>query len=248
MTLPACPSPAMSSEDERLLRQARRRCLQVLGGTFSVGLLPSAWALDLSDADATSGLRAALERGASAAVSLLGQENGFLGNPAVRIPLPDAMAKAAKFLRRLGQGKRIDELETSMNRAAETAVPEARPLLVDAVKAMSVQDAKQILKGGETSVTDFFAGKTREPLGVKFLPIITTATEKVGMVAKYNAVASKASGLGLVSAENANLQQYVTGKSLDGLYKMIGEEEKKIRQDPVATGSAILKSVFGALK
>ncbi|BDI03139.1 DUF4197 domain-containing protein [Sphaerotilus microaerophilus] len=251
MNLPARPAAATATalpEDERLLAQARRRCLHVLAGTFGAGCLPAAWALDLSDADATSGLRAALERGAAAAVSLLGKEDGFLGNPAVRIPLPDAMAKAAKFLRRLGQGKRVDELETSMNRAAEAAVPEAKPLLVDAVKAMSVQDAKQILKGGETSVTDFFAGKTREPLGVKFLPIITTATEKVGMVAKYNAVASKASGLGLVSAENANLQQYVTGKSLDGLYKMIGEEEKKIRHDPVATGSAILKSVFGALK
>ena len=98
------------------------------------------------------------------------------------------------------------------------------------------------------SVTDFFAGKTREPLGSKFLPIVTTATEKVSLVPKYNAVAKKASGFGLVSADNANLQQYVTGKALDGLYKVIGEEEKKIRQDPVGTGSAILKQVFGALK
>ena len=247
MTMPARPAVSLT-EDERLLTLARRRCLRVLGGAAGAGLLPAAWALDLSNADATAGLRAALERGAAAAVSLLGQENGFLGNPAVRIPLPDTLVTAAKFLRRLGQGKRIDELETSMNRAAEAAVPEAKPLLVDAVKAMTVQDAKQILQGGDTSVTEFFAGKTREPLGVKFLPIVTTATEKVDLVSKYNAVASKASGFGLLSAEQANLQQYVTGKALDGLYKMIGEEEKKIRQDPVATGSAILKSVFGALK
>lgn len=244
------PSFSMSdtADDAQLVRLARRRCLQVLGGAVGTGLLPAAWALDLSNADATAGLRAALERGAAAAVNLLGKEDGFLGNPAVHIPLPDTLSAAAKFLRRFGQAKRVDALETSLNRAAEAAVPEAKPLLVDAVKAMSVQDAQQILKGGETSVTDFFAGKTREPLGLKFLPIVTTATEKVDLVAKYNAVASKASGFGLLSAEQANLQQYVTGRALDGLYKMIGEEEKKIRQDPVATGSAILKSVFGALK
>jgi hypothetical protein len=248
------PSFPMSDTagDEALVRLARRRCLRVLGvafgGGLGAGLAGPSWAFELSEADATAGLRAALERGAMAAVGLLGKEDGFLGNPAVHIPLPDTLAAAAKFLRRLGQSKRVDELETSLNRAAEAAVPAAKPLLVDAVKAMSVQDAKQILKGGETSVTDFFAGKTREPLGLKFLPIVTTATEKVGLVAKYNAVASKASGFGLLSAEQANLQQYVTGRALDGLYKMIGEEEKKIRQDPVGTGSAILKSVFGALK
>lgn len=247
MTLPDCVH-APSTADQHLLRRARRHCLQVLGGTFAAACLLPARALDLSDADMTAGLRAALERGAAAAVGLLGREDGFLGNPAVRIPLPDSLAQAANLLRRLGQGKRLDALETSLNRAAEAAVPEAKPLLVDAVKTMTVQDARQILKGGETAVTDFFAGKTREPLGVKFLPIVTAATEKVGLVARYNAVASRASGLGLLSAEQANLQQYVTGKSLDGLYRMIGEEEKKIRQDPVATGSAILKSVFGALK
>lgn len=250
MTMPRrCAHPSSTlTEDDLSLRLARRRCLQVLGAAWGAGVLNSAWALDLSEMDATAGLRAALERGASAAVSLLGKENGFLGNPAVRIPLPETLLTAAKFLRKLGQGKRIDALETSMNRAAEAAVPEAKPLLVDAVKAMSVQDAKQILKGGDTSVTEFFAGKTREPLGVKFLPIVTAATEKVDLVSKYNAVASKASGFGLLSADQANLQQYVTGKALDGLFTMIGEEEKKIRQDPVATGSAILKSVFGALK
>jgi len=241
-------SVTVSTDDESALRLARRRCLQLLAGVTGAAALPAAWALDLSEFDASAGLRAALERGASAAVSLLGKENGFLGNPAVRIPLPETLQTAANFLRRFGQGKRVDALETSLNRAAEAAVPAAKPLLVDAVKSMTVQDAKQILKGGETSVTEFFAGKTREPLGVKFLPIVTAATEKVSLVAKYNAVASKASGFGLLSADQANLQQYVTGKALDGLFTMIGEEEKKIRQDPVATGSAILKSVFGALK
>jgi hypothetical protein len=124
----------------------------------------------------------------------------------------------------------------------------AKDILVNSVKSMSVDDAKKILSGGDTSVTGFFAEKTREPLGVKFLPVVTKATEKVGLADKYNDIAGKAAGMGLMKKEDANIQQYVTGKSLDGLYLMIGEEEKKIRQDPVGTGSAILKKVFGALK
>jgi hypothetical protein len=135
-----------------------------------------------------------------------------------------------------------------MNRAAEAAVPEAKALLVNAVKAMSVEDAKQLLTGGDNAVTQFFATKTREPLGVKFLPIVQRATEKVRLAARYNAVASKAASFGLLKQENANIQSYVTEKALDGLYLMIGEEEKKIRADPVGTGSAILKKVFGSLK
>lgn len=204
-------------------------------------------ALSLSDADASAGLKAALERGASAAVGLLGKTDGFLGNPKVKIPLPGGLDGAAKLLRGIGQGKKVDELVTAMNRAAEAAVPESRQLLSDAVSQMTVSDAKKILTGGDTSVTQFFADKTRVPLGAKFLPIVTTQTEKVALADKYNAVAGKASGFGLVKKEDANVQQYVTGKALDGLYFMIGEEEKKIRKDPVGTGSAILKKVFGAL-
>ncbi len=238
--------------DAALTDAARRRCLRVLvslagGGALAGVSLPAA-ALSLSDADANAGLKAALERGAKAAVALLGKEDGFLKNPLVRIPLPGPVESAAKMLRRIGQGKRLDELETALNRAAEQAVPESGPILADAVKSMTVDDAKKILTGGDTSVTDFFAGKTREPLGVKFLPIVTKATEKVSLASKYNAVAGKAMGLGLVKKEDANVQQYVTGKALDGLYLMIGEEERKIRQNPVATGSAILKKVFGSLK
>ena len=203
---------------------------------------------DLTNAEASQGLKTALEKGALAAVSLLGKTDGFLGNDKVRIPLPGFLDDAAKLLKSLGQGKRVDELLTSMNRAAESAVPLAKDLLVGAVKSMNVSDAKKILTGGDTSVTGFFADKTRAPLAVKFLPVVTKATEKVDLAAKYNRVAGKAQGLGLVKKEDANIQQYVTGKSLDGLYFMIGEEEKKIRQDPVGTGSAVLKKVFGALK
>lgn len=212
------------------------------------GLPRSAAALDLSEGDAAAGVRAALERGAVAAVGLLGKTDGFLGNPKVRIPLPGFLNDAGKLLKATGQQKRLDELVTAMNRAAEKAVPEAKTLLVSAVKSMSVEDGRKILTGGDTSATEFFTTKTREPLGVKFLPIVTKATEKVGLAGKYNAVAGKAAGLGLLKKQDANIQQYVTGKALDGLYLMIGEEERKIRQDPVGTGSAILKKVFGALK
>lgn len=202
---------------------------------------------NLSNAEASQGLKAALARGAEVAVGLLGKPDGFLGNPKVRIPLPGFLDSAAGLLRTLGQGKRIDELVTAMNRAAETAVPMARDPLVGAVKSMNVTDARKILTGGQTLVTDFFAEKTRSPLAVKFLPVVTRATEKVGLAEKYNRVAAKASGMGLVKKGNANIQHYVTGKTLDGLYLLIGEEEKKIRQDPVGTGSAVLKKVFGAL-
>lgn len=204
-------------------------------------------ALSLSDADASAGLKEALQRGAEVAVGLLGKTDGFLGNPKVRIPLPSGLDSAAKLMRGLGQGAQVDELVTAMNRAAESAVPEAKPLLIDAVHSMTVTDARKILTGGQTSVTKFFAGKTRKPLGIKFLPIVTSHTEKVALAQKYNAVAGQASGFGLVKKEDANVQQYVTGKALDGLYYMIGEEERRIRKDPVGTGSALLKKVFGAL-
>ena len=203
---------------------------------------------ELTNAEASQGLKTALEKGAMAAISVLGKSDGFLGNPKVRIPLPGFLEDAGKLMKTLGQGRRVDELVTAMNRAAETAVPMAKDLLVNAVKSMTVTDAKQILAGGDTSATTFFADKTRDPLGVRFLPVVTQATSKVGLAAKYNQVAGKAVGLGLLKKEDANIEQYVTGKTLDGLYLMIGEEERKIRQDPVGTGSTLLKKVFGALK
>lgn len=202
----------------------------------------------ISNKEASTGLKTALEKGALAAVALLGQTDGFFGNDKVRIPLPGYLNDVAGLLKNLGQGKRVDELTLSLNRAAEAAVPMGKTLLVNAVKNMSVADAKTILTGGDTSVTAFFADKTRAPLRITFLPVVTKATEKVGLLNKYNEFAGKAVGFGLVKNEDANIQQYVTGKSLDGLYLIIGEEERKIRRDPVGTGSAILQKVFGALK
>ncbi len=214
-------------------------------GLGAWGRAPAAW---LSESDAATGIRVALERGAVAAVGLLGKTDGFLGNPKVRIPLPSFLDDAVKLLQLTGQQKRLDALETAMNRAAEAAVPEAKALLVNAVKSMSVEDARQVITGGDNSVTLFFTGKTREPLGVKFLPIVTRATEKVALVDRYNSVARRAASLGLLKPQDSSIEAYVTEKALDGLYLMIGEEEKKIRANPVATGSAILKKVFGSLK
>lgn len=225
-------------------------CRTLALGGWGCTATPVAWALtlaDLSDADATAGLRVALERGALTAVNLLGRTDGFLGNPKVRIPLPGYLQDASQLLRTLGQGKRLDKLETAMNRAAEAAVPEAKALLVNAVKSMSVQDAKQILRGGDTSVTEFFSSKTREPLGARFLPIVSRATEKVGLARQYNEVVDRVGRFGIVDPQTARIEPYVTAKALDGLFFVIGEEEKKIRRDPVGTGSAILRKVFGVL-
>lgn len=218
-------------------------CLGLSGGMAQAMSLA-----DLSQGEASQGLKTALEQGAKAAVLQLGQTNGFLGNEKVRIPLPGYLNDAATLLRTLGQGQQLDELVTAMNRAAEAAVPQARDLLLGAVRSMSVWDAKNILGGGDTSVTAFFADKTRTPLSQKFLPVVTRSTERVGLAAKYNQIAGKAAELGLVRREDASIQQYVTGKALDGLYFMIGEEERKIRRDPVGSGSAVLSKVFGALK
>ncbi|MDT7834275.1 DUF4197 domain-containing protein [Aquabacterium sp. OR-4] len=219
---------------------------------FTVGLvLPGVLLWDparaggFSESEAAQGIRSALQRGAELAVASLGKPDGFLGNPLVKIPLPGILHDAAKLLKATGQQKRVDELVTAMNRAAEQAVPKAKTLLVNTAKAVSVEDAIRIVRGGETSVTDYFSGKTRTPLGEQFLPIVTQATEKVSLADKYNAVAGKASQLGLLKGDDTNIQRYVTGKALDGLYRLIGEEEKKIRRDPTGTGSAILKKVFG---
>src|SRR5512137_1820080 len=148
----------------------RRRDIAV--GLLGSALLTEAARAAVGQADAAAGVKLAMERGANAAVDLLGRPDGFLGNPKVRIPLPGVLDDAAKLLKITGQQKRVDELVTAMNRAAEAAVPEARGLLVNAAKSMTVEDALAIVRGGETSVTDYFARKTREPLTAKFLPIV----------------------------------------------------------------------------
>jgi hypothetical protein len=201
----------------------------------------------ISDRDAVAGFKAALEKGSQAAVAALGRQDGFLANPKVKIPLPESLERAEKMMRRVGAGKYADELVVTMNRAAEAAVPEAKTLLLDSVKKMSVQDAKGILTGGETAATDYFRRTTRDQLHQRFLPVVHKATNKVKLAQKYEQFADKAAGAGLLSKEAADLDGYVTTKALDGLYLTIAEEEKKIRKDPVGTGSAIIKKVFGSM-
>ena len=202
---------------------------------------------DLTSGEAVAGLKAALEKGSQAAIAALGRPDGFLGNPQVKIPLPESLQRAERLLRRVGLGKYADELVVGMNRAAEAAVPEARALLVDSVRKMTVQDAKGILGGGETAATEYFRRTTREQLHARFLPIVERATAKVQLAQTYDQYAGAAASLGLLKKEDADLDAYVTARALDGLYLMIAEEEKKIRRDPVATGTAILRKVFGAL-
>jgi hypothetical protein len=201
----------------------------------------------LTQRDALAGLRTALERGANAAVAALGRVDGFLDNPKVKIELPESLQRTERLARRFGLGGELDRLVVAMNRAAEAAVPEARKLLIDAVKKMSARDAKAILTGGDTAATEYFRKTSHERLRARFLPIVKHATGKVGVAQRYREFAGPAASLGLVKTEHADLDEYVTRKALDGLYFMLGEEEKKIRKDPAGTGSVILRKVFGAL-
>ena len=199
----------------------------------------------LSAGDALGGIRTALAAGAKTAVLQLGQAGGFSGNPKVRIGLPGVLDDAAPILKTMGQGKRLDELVAAMNQAAEQAVPLAADLLGQTIQSLTVDDAQRILRGGDTGVTDFFAGKTRQPLTVQFLPLVKRTTDQVQLADKYQAVAGRAAKLGLLKQQDADLPGYVTGRALDGLYAVIGEEERKMRQNPAAAGSALIKKLFG---
>lgn len=202
----------------------------------------------ISSKDAVAALKAALDKGARQAVSSLGRADGFFGNPRVKIPLPDSLRRAEEWMRRLGMGSYADELVLAMNRAAESAVPEARPLLLGAIKRMTVEDAKEILTGGDTAGTAYFRRATEAQLRVKFLPIVSKATASVRLAEKYDKYADKAARFGLLSKEDANLNLYVTQKALDGLFLVIADEEKTIRHDPVGSASSIIRKVFGALR
>jgi hypothetical protein len=212
-----------------------------LGSALALGLA------DLTNRDASQGIKGALEKGAASAIGKLGVPGGFLNNPKVKIPLPPALDEIAKAMRMMGRGKDADELVAAMNRAAEQAVPEAKGLMIAAVKKMSLQDAKKILTGGDDSVTQFFRAKTAAPLALKFLPIVKRATDRVGLAERYDQFAGQGVKLGLIKGDSASIEQYVTDKALDGLYLMIGEEERAIRQNPAAAASAIVSKVFGAL-
>lgn len=220
--------------------------------TLCAGLLLSASALalslsDLSQTDASGGLKDALTQGAQIAVKQLGKPGGFNDNPDVRIELPGNLGKAAKAMKMFGKGEQVEALESSMNKAAEAAVPQAQAILVDAVKKMSVADAKSILSGGEDSATQYLNSSSREQIRAKFLPIVKQATDQVGLVKQYNNFAGQAAALGVGNGKNASIENYVTEKALDGLFEMIAKQEQSIRQNPAQAATSLAKKVFGAL-
>jgi len=194
---------------------------------ISISLAASAHALsleDLSNKETVAGLKAALIQGAGRAAATLGKTDGFLGNPKVKIPLPHALQKAESVMRSMGLGDQADELITTLNRAAEAAVPEAKPVLVSAVKRMSVEDAKGVLTGGDTAATQYFRKATSEELTQRLLPIVKRATAKVRLAETYNRLAGKAAAFGLLDKKDADLDLYVTQKTLDGLFLVIADE------------------------
>ncbi|HXZ54825.1 MAG TPA: DUF4197 domain-containing protein [Burkholderiales bacterium] len=221
-----------------------------LSGYLAALAVSSAWAItldDISDRDAINGLKQALTSGAQAAVAKLGKQDGFMSDSRIKIPLPPSMKRAEAMMHSIGAGKQADDLVLRMNRAAEAAVPQAKPLLVDAARKMTVQDAKGILTGGPDSATQYFKRATSEPLAQKFKPIVRKAMAKVKLAEAYNEIAASGAKFGLVKQEDVNLEDYVTRKALDGLFVGIADEEKKIRENPAAAASSIVKKVFGAL-
>ncbi|MCZ4321587.1 DUF4197 domain-containing protein [Pseudomonas anguilliseptica] len=224
--------------------------LRLISLAAGLALSSSAFALSLADltqSDASGGLKDALTQGAKVAVQQLGKPGGFSNNPDVRIELPGNLGKAAKTMKMMGMGAQVDQLEASMNKAAEAAVPQAQALLVDSVKKMTVQDAKSILSGPQDSATQYLNKTSREQIRAKFLPIVKQATDQVGLAKQYNNFAGQAASFGVIDAKSANIENYVTEQALDGLFAMIAEQEASIRENPAGAATSLAKKVFGAL-
>ena len=199
------------------------------------------------------GLKEALGKGVQQAVASLGKEDGFLKDLNVKIPMPESLQKVEKTLRTLRQDKLADEFVTTINRAAEQAVPEAAAVLGDSVKQMSIADAKSIVTGTNNAATQYFRRTSETNLHTRFLPIVKAATEKAGVTSAYKRMTEKAGsgfgglGGGLLGNQAPDLDDYVTRKTLDGLFLKIAEQEKLIRENPVARTTDLLQKVFGAV-
>jgi len=216
-----------------------------IGLFFSVNALALSLA-DLSPSDASGGLKDALSQGAKVAIQKLGKPGGFSNDPDVRIGLPGNLGKAASAMKMMGMGAQVEQLEASMNKAAEIAVPQAQVLLLDAVKKMTVADAKSILNGPDDAATAYLNKSSREQLRAKFLPIVQQATDQVGLAKQYNSFAGQAASFGAIDAKSANIENYVTEEALDGLFTIIAEQEASIRDNPAAAATSLAKKVFGA--
>lgn len=240
MAMLGCQANAWDLKDlESIANEVKKGGNTTTSGTSSVDAL--------TDTEMSSGLKTALNQGVEKAVNSLGLVNGFFGNKEVKIPLPESLQKVEKGMKLIGMGKQSDDLVLKMNRAAEAAAPEAKALLIDSIKQMSLADAKAILTGPEDAATQYFKKTTSTQMGEKFLPIVSKATEKVQLAQSYNKYAEMGSQFGVVDKEDANIERYVTNKALDGLYLMIAKEEAAIRKDPLGQASSILKKVFGAV-
>ena len=198
----------------------------------------------LSNDKIIAGLKQALQVSTGKAVALTGRPDGFLKNEAIKILLPPKLQTIGRGMRMLGMGAQVDELEVGMNRAAEQATPQAKQIFIAAVKKMNFDDARQILTGGDTAATEYFKRSSSADLTAAFSPIVKRSMQRVGVVQQYNRVLASAPG-GSGLAAQFDLNNYVVSKTLDGLFVMLGEEEKKIRKDPAAQTTALLKEVFG---
>lgn len=203
---------------------------------------------NLSNDKITAGLKEALRVSTTKAVALTGRPDGFLKNEAIKILLPEKMRTAANGLRLVGMGPQLDELEVGMNRAAEQASPQAKQIFLNALASMSIGDAKQILTGGDTAATDYFRNKSTDDLMTAFTPIVRRSMQNVGVVRQYNQLIQNSVAAPLLRNQNFDLNKYVVGKTLDGLFYMLGQEEKQIRTNPAAQTTSLLKEVFGNLQ
>jgi hypothetical protein len=192
-----------------------------------------------------AGLKEALSIGSKNAVSTGGQQDGYFKNPAIKIPLPEKVQKVEQPLRKVGLAKQVDEFILSMNRAAEKAAPAAKDIFVGAIKEMTILDAINILRGSDTAATDYMRSKTYDKLYTAFKPTVTQAVMSVGVTKAYANLVDKAKKTRLIKDESLDLDHHVTSKALDGLFYLLGQEEKKIRKDPVAQVTDLLKKVFG---
>lgn len=200
---------------------------------------------ELSNSRIIAGLKQALEIGTANAIRNVSRLNGYYKNPNIRIPLPENIQKVEKILRTVGFGSKVDAFELSMNRAAERAAPEARSLFIDAIKQMTISDARKILKGRDNEVTLYFEDKTRDRLHELFKPITHAAMSEVGVTRSYQKLDAKVQAIPYIRRISFDLDDYVTNKALDGLFFMVAEQERKIRQDPAARVTDLLKEVFG---
>ena len=192
-----------------------------------------------------SGLKEALSVGTNNAVKSVSKVDGYFGNEAIKILMPEKIRKVTDALSAVGYKKEVDDFVLSMNRAAEKAAPKAVPIFVNAIKHMTFDDARKILQGGDTAATDYFKEKTRVPLFDEFKPVVTESMDKVGVAQSYKKMTAGYDQIPFMKKEDIDLDHYVTNKSLDGLYYMVGQEEKKIRTDPAAQVTDLLKKVFG---